>query len=361
MSQEIQLHGGNLLNEAKRLGCRPDQILDASSSLVPFPINNSLRRCLIKSLDSGVLNIYPDRDHLELRESIAHWHKVNPDMVFPGNGAAELFNWVARDASCLGLSSLPSPGFADYSRALRCWHGAFSYESLPKVWSAQRPQCFPLRPKSDVLWITNPHNPTGQLWSRESIENLAVNYKLVICDEAFLPLVPDGEYESVIPLIENHPNLVVVRSLTKLFALPGLRLGYAIAHPERLEVWKKWRDPWPLNAFAIDGGIHLMSNIESLENWVRKVHSWVKTEGYWLHQQLDEMSGIIPHPSTANFLLIKGDKSLLSVIEKMAQRRILLRDCRSFLGLGENWVRIGLKERKGNRRIVNNLKICLNN
>ncbi len=359
MSEVISLHGGNLIYEGRRLGCRPDQLLDASASLVPFPMSKSLRRCLVKALREDVLHHYPDRDHLELRQAIAKWHQIDAAMVLPGNGAAELITWAARDASFQGLSSLPSPGFADYERALRCWQAAFRYESLPRVWSATRPQLFPLTPKSDVLWITNPHNPTGQLWSRESIKSCLPNYKLVICDEAFLPLVPCGEDESLVSLIANNSNLVVIRSLTKLFSLPGLRIGYAIGDPERLERWKNWRDPWPLNALAIAGGIYLMTNTPSVESWIQRVHRWVEKEGAWIYRNLDQLPGITPYPSAANFLLIEGDVSMLSINKQMAQKRILLRDCRSFVDLDERWLRISLKGRLDNRRIVNALGTCL--
>jgi histidinol-phosphate/aromatic aminotransferase/cobyric acid decarboxylase-like protein len=170
--------------------------------------------------------------------------------VLPGNGAAELFTWAARDAAAVGISSLPAPGFADYSRALACWQGRLAKHSLDLEWDAAFPQPFPTAPEADVLWICNPHNPTGQLWSRSSLEPLFQRYRLVICDEAFLSLVPDGEQQSLIPLVAEHPNLVVIRSLTKLYGIAGLRLGYAVAQPERLQRWAQWRDPWPVNGIA---------------------------------------------------------------------------------------------------------------
>jgi histidinol-phosphate/aromatic aminotransferase/cobyric acid decarboxylase-like protein len=75
-------------------------------------------------------------------------------------------------------------------------------------------------------------------------------HALVICDEAFLPLVPEAEAQSMITLVDQHPNLVVIRSLTKLFGVAGLRVGYAVSQPDRLKRWKAWRDPWPVNGIA---------------------------------------------------------------------------------------------------------------
>ncbi|MGB7563432.1 MAG: aminotransferase class I/II-fold pyridoxal phosphate-dependent enzyme, partial [Prochlorococcaceae cyanobacterium] len=227
-SEPIERHGGNLAATARRLGCRPDQLLDASASLVPF----APPAALLRALRTAPLRAYPDRTYASLRGAIARLHGLEPALVLPGNGAAELFTWVARDAASAGVSLLSAPGFADYERALACWGGAWSRLPLALDWSDQWPQPFPDpgtgQAAADVLWVTNPHNPTGQLWSRSSLEALLGRFALVIVDEAFLPLVPGGEAESLLPLVADHPNLVVIRSLTKLFAIAGLRLGYAV-------------------------------------------------------------------------------------------------------------------------------------
>ncbi|MCX5932478.1 MAG: aminotransferase class I/II-fold pyridoxal phosphate-dependent enzyme, partial [Cyanobacteria bacterium] len=161
-------HGGNLEAVARRLGCRPGDLLDASASLVPFGPPARVRRRLqaVLRIPAGrpsPLRDYPDRQQLRLRQAIAAHHQLDPAAVLPGNGAAELFTWLARDAAAAGTSLLPTPGFADYPRALACWGGAWSPWPLelpspgPAVW----PQPLPSLPpgSSQVLWITNPHNP----------------------------------------------------------------------------------------------------------------------------------------------------------------------------------------------------------
>ncbi len=353
-------HGGNLAYEARRLGCRIDQVLDASSSLVPFPPSRSLRRCLIAEIRGHGLRNYPDRHHKDLREAIGIWHGIDPAMVLPGNGASELFTWAARDASLEGISGLPSPGFSDYVRALCCWSAPYVHQTLPLSWSLVAPETFPLSPKTDVLWLTNPHNPTGQLWSRESIIPLLDNYKLIICDEAFLPLVPYGEQQSVVSLVSHFPNLIVIRSLTKLFAIAGLRLGYAISTPDRLMRWREWRDPWPVNGLALAAGTMLLEDHLALERWLAKIQSWVANEGSWFYRNLLKLPRISVHPSSANFFLVKGNSSLVSFREQLAQRRILVRDCSSFPELGGSWLRIALQDRAGNRRILRAMNKLIN-
>ena len=359
VSNGLPPHGGNLSQEARRLGMKPSQLLDASASLVPFRPPRALRRALAAAIQGQALREYPDRAQADLRSAIASWHGLDLDQVLAGNGAAELFTWAARDATAAGLSVLPQPGFADYSRALACWGGAIDPRPLPLAWGDGWPQSFPLgalKETGDVMWITNPHNPTGQLWSRCSLEPLLARYSLVICDEAFLPLVPEGEDQSLIPLVADHPNLVVIRSLTKLFAIAGLRLGYAVAAADRLQRWHGWRDPWPVNGLAIAAGVAVMNDRVGLQRWQQRVQQWVQQEGRWFRAQLDAIPGVNPYPSAANYLLIQGEQSLLELRERSALDGVLLRDCRSFAGLGECWLRIGLQDRRGNQRILRALQ-----
>jgi histidinol-phosphate/aromatic aminotransferase/cobyric acid decarboxylase-like protein len=355
-------HGGNLVAVARRLGCRPGDLLDASASLVPFGPPASVRRVIAAVLRTppgrpSPLRDYPDREQLGLRRAIAEHHRLDPAAVLPGNGAAELFTWLARDAAAAGTSLLPTPGFADYPRALACWAGSWHPWplALPGPGPVAWPQPLPAPPLSPpagpsaAVWITNPHNPSGQLWSRASLEPLLERFALVIVDEAFLPLVPGGEAQSLVPLLSSHPHLVVIRSLTKLLAIAGLRLGYALADPARLRRWAAWRDPWPVNGLAAAVGEAVVGD----RLWQARVQRWVALEGPWLAHQLARLPGLTPLPSAANFLLLRGVGSLVDLRQRLERnQRVLLRDCRSFQGLGEAWLRIALQDRRGNRRLI---------
>ena len=338
-------HGGNRNEVAEVLGCRPSQLLDASASLAPWTPRYT-------RFSTASLRNYPERDQRSLRHAIAAIHGLTPDWVLPGNGAAELFTWAARDAAAVGLSSLLAPGFADYRRALQCWDAAWVETTLNLSWDHAGPLPHPSLDGS-VAWICNPHNPTGQLWSRASLETMLDRHALLICDEAFLPLVPEAEHQSMIGLVPKYPNLVVIRSLTKLFGVAGLRVGYAIAHPDRLKRWREWRDPWPVNGIAAALTEQWLRTPRRYERWCSRIQRWSAMEGARMQRGLTQIPGITPMPSSANFLLIAGRYSLVPLRETLEHDYlIMLRDCRSFRGLGENWLRIGLQSPRDNRRIL---------
>ena len=353
-------HGGNILTQAKKLNLLPSKIIDSSASLVPFEPPKLILDVLISEIKTLGFRYYPERNLNSLREIIGEFHQINPDNILPGNGASELITWAGYEASKSGASCIPSPGFVDYERSLNCWNASFDYSELPKNWSNSFPQTFPIKPICDVLWITNPHNPTGQLWDKKSLEIILKKYKLVICDEAFLAITPNGEKESLIPLTKKYDNLLVIRSLTKLFNIAGLRLGYIIGSSEKLKKWNIKRDPWPLNSFAIKAGIELLSNKILYEEWTSKIHDWVNTEKNWVSNELSKIKNLKVHNSSTNFFLIESKFSLSSNIHYLEKKGILIRECNSFRFLNEKWARISLQTRKNNkilcREIQNSFK-----
>ncbi len=353
-------HGGNILAQAKKLNLLPSKIIDSSASLVPFDPPKLILDILISEIKNLGFRYYPEANLNSLKEIIGEFHQINPDNILPGNGASELITWAGYEASKFGASCIPSPGFADYERSLNCWNASFDYSELPKNWSNSFPQTFPLSPICDVIWITNPHNPTGQLWDKKSLEIILKKYKLVICDEAFLSITPNGEKESLIPLTKSYDNLLVIRSLTKLFNIAGLRLGYVIGSSKRLKKWNYKRDPWPLNSFAIKAGIELLSNKIFYKEWTTKIHNWVNTEKNWVSNELSKITNLKVHNSSTNFFLIESKFSLSSNIHYLEKKGILIRECNSFKFLNENWARISLQSRKNNkilcREIQNSFK-----
>lgn len=214
----------------------------------------------------------------------------------------------------------------------------------------------------DVIWITNPHNPTGHLWTPEALQPLFDRFRLVIVDESFLPIVNADESLSVAPLVVRNDRLIVLRSLTKAFAIPGLRLGYAIAAPERLRSWQAVRDPWPVNAMASQFAINLLDQPSFYLTWLQRLQAWSARERIWLTRRIDDHTNLQTFPSSSNFFLVHStpdspSQSLETLRVSLESRyRILLRTCTNFEGLGASWLRISLSTRHRNARLYNALR-----
>jgi threonine-phosphate decarboxylase len=216
--------------------------------------------------------------------------------------------------------------------------------------------------ETEILFICNPNNPTGQLFQKSQIIALTTTLPktLIVVDEAFLdftePEHRDEPYHnSVCREVINFPNLIVLRSMTKLFAIPGLRLGYLVAHQNLVECLNQYKEPWTVNIFAQIAGEMLLDETD----YVRKTQELVKTERKFLFNQLKQFSWLTPFPSAANFLLIRIErKDLPATIlrEKLMKRGILIRNCSNFVGLDEQFFRIAVKKHAENLKLISALQ-----
>lgn len=347
------IHGGNLNWAAQLAGCSPSVILDFSASINPLGPPESALSAIQGGLDS--LKHYPDPNYSQLRETLGKEHNLDPNLIIPGNGAAELLTWAGRELATLDAVYLLTPGFRDYTRALE----AFGAKIIPcpldvprmAQKTVQREDLSIATPVSQNcgLLLNNPHNPTGQLFSYQSILPYLEQFALVVIDEAFMDFLPPQEQESLITEVENYPNLVVLRSLTKFYSLPGLRIGYAIAHPERLKQWQKWRDPWAVNSLAAEAAMAVVKDTAfQKQSW-----DWLKIARSRFYQDLANISGLSPLPSAANFFLVATDFSATELQAQLLQEsQILIRDCLSFPELGDHYFRVAIRHPEENQRLT---------
>ncbi len=349
-------HGGNLRWAAARAGCSPDQILDFSASISPLGPPDCLGP-LLSNAQPWLIR-YPDPDYRDLREAIATHHAVTPEQVLPGNGAAELLTWAVRDCQELRQVWRLSPGFADYDRALDACgiHPRDLPLDLPQPETLDLSPALEDQPESSALLLNNPHNPSGACWSLvDRLPELA-RFAQVIVDEAFMDFLPPAQQPSLIPALAQLPNLVVLRSLTKFYSLPGLRLGYALGQPEQLQRWQQWRDPWSINGLAAAAAPLLLGD----RDFQQRTWDWLPPARESLRQQLNAIPGLQALPGTTNFLLVASEHSVVALqTDLLEQFRILIRDCRSFAGLGDRWFRIAVRLPEENRRLVEALtEVC---
>ena len=345
-------HGGNLAWAAALAGCPPDAILDFSASISPLGPPNSAIAAILSQI--GNLKHYPDPNYSELRLALSHFHQLPPEWILPGNGSAELLTLIGRELAQLAATILITPAFGDYYRTLKAYNAKVLECPLLLVtghWSLviDKGQ----RTKDKGLLLNNPHNPTGKIFSRESILPYLEQFALVVVDEAFMDFVPPNEEQSLIPVVQEYRNLVVLRSLTKFYSLPGLRLGYAIAHPDCLAKWQLWRDPWPVNTLAAAAAIAALQDTE----FQQQTWAWLPPARNQLFQGLAEIPGLQPQVSAANFLLVESQQSTSQLQQQLLQHyQILIRDCLSFKELGDRFFRVAVRSHADNQRLLTALK-----
>ncbi len=349
------IHGGNLVWAAALAGCPASSILDFSASINPLGMPGSALEAVVTSLQR--LSAYPDPNYLSLREAIAKFHRIELDWILAGNGSAELLTWVARELAAGEITYLITPAFSDYYRALRAFDGKIGkYELDLSQPDLAISECLKNIPKNAGIIINNPHNPTGKLWLREEIVPFLEKYALVVIDEAFMDFLPPEQEQSLIGLVKDYSNLVILRSLTKFYGLAGLRIGYAITHRDRLQKWQQWRDPWSVNSIAAEVTIAVLQDI----NFQQKTWDWLVPTREMLFNSLRAIEGLKPLPSSANFLLVKTNFSSSQLQSELLKKEgILIRDCLSFPELGEDYFRVAVRNEEENKRLVAGLDLVI--
>ncbi len=364
------VHGGNLAWAAALAGCPASAILDFSASISPLGPPESALAAIQAHLSS--LTAYPDPDYGELRTALGEAFNVDPDWILPGNGSAELLTWAALDLSKLEATYLVTPAFGDYWRALKAFGAQvldcpLDLKSLAGETGSglvtddlSVSECSLVSPSLAIpvllaldadrgLLLNNPHNPTGLLFTREAIRPYLEQLGLVVVDEAFMDFLPPSEQESSIAQVEEFPNLVILRSLTKFYSLPGLRMGCAIAHPDILRRWQLLRDPWPVNALAAAAAAAVVR--DTAFEW--QTWDWLPVARRELFEGLADLPGLRPMAGAANFLLVESSVSVAAIQKSLLQRhRILIRDCLSFPELGDRFFRVAVRERADNLRLI---------
>ncbi|MBE7381965.1 MAG: threonine-phosphate decarboxylase [Leptolyngbya sp. SIO1E4] len=348
------VHGGNVVWAAQVANCSPSDLLDFSASISPLGPPQSAIAAIQASFNQ--LASYPSPGYDRLRQALAQHHGVSADWVIPGNGAAELLTWAGRDLAVLDATYLITPAFGDYWRSLNAFNAIIVPCRLPLAaaeagsvdWLTVIASGLQRDPERCGLLLNTPHNPTGLVIPLETLTTLLSQFALVVVDEAFMDFLPPDSHSSLIHQRERWPNLVVLRSLTKFYSLPGLRVGYAIAHPDRLYRWRQWRDPWPVNTLAVEAATAVLQD----QDYQTRSWHWLASARDTLLAQLRTLPGLHPFPGQANYLLIRTERPGPQVQDELLkQHRILVRDCLSFPELGEQYIRVAVRTEAENARL----------
>ncbi|WAS04193.1 threonine-phosphate decarboxylase CobD [Gloeomargaritales cyanobacterium VI4D9] len=338
-------HGGDRLWAAQVAGCEPEAILDFSANINPLGAPAWVKDFLRQNLH--LITHYPDPHYRQLRQEIGAFHHLEPAWVWVGNGAAHLLTWLGRDLATTGTVTLVTPAFGDHWRALKAFGAHIQTWGLP--WAQKE---ITLPQSGGGLLLSNPHNPTGYLFPKDQLHALLNTWELVVIDESFMDFLPPQREQSLISLLPEFPNLVILRSLTKFYGLAGLRLGYVLAHPEKIRQYRQWDAPWSVNGLVAALGGQLLRDRE----FQQRTWEWLTVHYPPFYQGLAVIPGLAPYPSAANFILVKTALPAPELQRRLlVNHRILIRDTLSYPELGAGYFRVAVRLAGENQRLLNAL------
>jgi threonine-phosphate decarboxylase len=337
-------------------------LLDFSANVNPLAPCRELLDLVREAVgDPSITTAYPDSSYAAARRSIAAVETLpSPEAVLPTNGAIELialfFSTFTRQGE---VGIITTPTFCEYERFLRQAGGTPSYCPHSKIMEEGLLQAVAplLTDNTRSMALCNPNNPTGDLVSSRQVCALARELDaidaMLLVDEAFIDLRRD---ESVMRRLGGHDNIVVCRSLTKILGIPGIRTGYGTGHPNAIRLMSCHQMPWSVNSIA-------RTVLESLGTFVPFMDTsaaMLREELAWLSRELAEIPGITVHPSSAWYIMVTHERlTSQRMVSLLKDRGILARGCHSFIGGDPYSIRLAVKSREDNRRMLAALRaVC---
>lgn len=340
-------HGGNIYGD----DTPKNGWLDFSANINPFGVPESVKKAIKENID--FLEHYPEPDSQGLCKAIGKHYGIPMDTIMPGNGATELL-YIFFQCVKPKRVIIPVPSFSEYERSavgakilVECvLLSPVDNFNLDFVALEERLQ------SGDCVVIGNPDNPTGRMIPKEVmlafIDFARKKNIWILIDESFMDFVQDSEKYSVLQEISLEEHVFVIHSLTKFFAVPGLRLGFGAGAKSLIERLKQGRDVWNVNSFAQKAGIAALDDKEYQE----KTKQWIAAEKEYFYQSIKAINGLQPMYPTVNYMLINISETGIKapeVVKKMRDRGILIRDCSNYLGLdNQEYIRIAIRDRKSN-------------
>ena len=353
-------HGGNISEISRRYGIDEDRIIDFSANINPLGYPPAVRETIVKEADS-VLN-YPDDDSFDLVSGLSEYHGIGRGNILVGNGSTEFIYWIPL-AFKPKKALIITPTFSEYEMGLRIAGAEISYFQTECDFSVSIDRlCSRMREKFDIFYLCNPANPTGVLTSKDELCRVIAYAQeaniLAVIDEAFIDFVED---ESLKREIFRFPNLIVLRSMTKFFGIPGLRIGYVISSPLCIAKIRENKPPWTVSSLGQRAAAAALLD----KNFIRDTRQYITTEREALRNALNEIPGLVAYKSAANFVFVFMDSRIglnsTEIRDRLAKEGILVRDCSTFHGLGSRYLRIAVERREQNIIIIEKMKEILKN
>jgi threonine-phosphate decarboxylase len=352
--EQYPLHGGQLRQIADRFGLSMSELLDFSANINPDGPPEAVLSTLRASLDDlSALTEYPDLKQTELKQSIARYVAISEEHIAVANGFVPLLESALRTLkikTCL----LPVPAFVEYRKTLERLGVGVELHPLTITSNFSYDSTAMLSGRHSAILLANPQNPSGVVHSaatlQELVQRAAERSIFVLLDEAFIDYLPE---DSLVTSVDEYPNLIIFRSVTKFHGIPGLRVAYAIANPQMASSIGKDLPPWPITTLAARAAAAALGD----KQYALRTRAENLTRRDVLRHDL-ELLGLTVYPAAANFLLVRLPATTNSQEfwqNMIVHHRIVLRSCANYESLPEGHFRIAVRSPSENRRLVSAL------
>lgn len=350
----MEKHGADIYTASEKSGIDKNFIIDFSSNINPLGIPQSVKTAAINSIKDS--NKYPDINSRELIKSISAYENVNEKNIFPSNGAAEaIFRIICALKPKKGL--VTAPAFSEYENALSAFGSSVCYYDLKEEldFKIQENILESIKENIDIVFLCNPNNPTGQLTNKNLLEKIIEhcysNKTTVVIDECFLDFVRNKEQYTTINLIEKYDNLIILKAFTKIFAIPGIRLGYCItSNRTTIQKLKTSGPPWNVSNIAQAAGVAALKEKE----YINESIDYIFTQRNYMVQKLNKLN-IKTYTSHANYILLNINCSI-DLKSALLKKGILIRSCSNYKNLDQHFYRIAVKSDKENQLLIKALE-----
>ncbi|MEN1759815.1 threonine-phosphate decarboxylase CobD [Anoxynatronum sibiricum] len=359
------MHGGNVHAIQRQTGIQISTLLDFSANINPLGIPNALLEIMKASLEESVH--YPDPDYHRLYESMARFFQCDQDRLVIGNGAAHVIHELLTLLQPQKVL-LMAPTFSEYRQALEKCDTTIITLSLSseETFDLSLDQLEKqLQQGINLLILCNPNNPTGRLISISQMKQVLAMCRdhrcRLLVDEAFIDFTTNESIDSLVKETAHWQELMVIRAFTKIFAIPGIRLGAAVLGDVNLASRVRTHlVPWSVNAVAESMADFL--NTQEAANYLSRSVALVTAEREWIFSKLQKIAGLKPVPGSANYLLVALDESappVEALQQYLLQHGIMIRNCSNYEGLHHHWFRVAVRRREENQKLIDHLNCFL--
>ncbi|MEE1229427.1 MAG: threonine-phosphate decarboxylase [Lachnospiraceae bacterium] len=341
-------HGGNIYKAARKLGLAENQILDFSANISPLGLPDYIRKAMIESIE-GTIN-YPDPECTALREAIANNDETRTDFIACGNGGADLLYRLAFGMKFQKVL-LPVPSFVEYEEAFGTAGAKMKYYKMDTDFTIRQDILDEITDDTDLLILCNPNNPTGILTPRDLIlqilEKAERTGTYVLVDECFLEICRCEKDYTVKPYLDVFKHLMILKSFTKMYAIPGVRLGYLLSgNPEVIASVNRAGQAWSVSHIAQCAGVAALGH----EVYKETVIYTVEKELKFMKEELDKLP-LHSYDGAANYIFFQAP-GVTDLDERLLEKGIMIRNCSNYVNLGNDYWRVAVKAHEENVRLI---------